>query len=764
MMIRLEYEGRVLKEVVAAQMTAEMLIGRGHQCAWRIPEDDRNVSSVHLVLYRESGNVWVREPEPPSKNGSFFHGRRIQKPLRLTAGDKVTFGACVLYVEGDKEAHEGKSVPEVVVMSGRSKGQVKPVLRPRITIGSDPASTVMLLDDLVSRSHAEITLKEDGSCWIRDLKSKNGTLVNGMALREEQERMLKDGDRIGVAHLELRFQDGTMQRSGRKVFLGFGVLLVTVLVALGIRWMIVQATPPVERFMNSAKTCAATGDFVAALEQLKRADGARDADEFSSVIADLRRQVQVWQATVFMWTGVTRNLQEKRWGEASRGLGMLDTKPAEAWGWGPKGGEYRGECVRAKALLDALLRVKAVNDASEWSPGAPEESSRQLQLALEAGGDAPPEYLKPLLAEARICLEQVGSTVQLACRMEAALNGLTNWPPTLKKAVSVLEEVRQGDVRQLRERADRIIGAVRGLDGGLDQLYRTTRLAKDANFGEALKAEMNLPSREVMLLDSRLAMAWNNLRYSHENLKRQAGEAEFLLGRLKKLENELRACGDLDQVWRLDGILQKVLNCDSLEVRYSVRRADRPLGEYDRYLGIEYFYDFLRGVGDHSAGSAQADESLPRPLVVITADFFAAAARFQAYVESGEGQWMNGGALQGEVVRARAMLVSRDRIVEEMLSEVSRSAGRRAVIAAGIACRLSPDRASLKMEGVNIEVWIASRIKKLTEEVRRLAGAYDAGQAQEQIALREKILNTGIPGDRDVKRMWCQKSLALSGG
>jgi hypothetical protein len=68
------------------------------------------------------------------------------------------------------------------------------------------------------------------------------------------------------------------------------------------------------------------------------------------------------------------------------------------------------------------------------------------------------------------------------------------------------------------------------------------------------------------------------------------------------------------------------------------------------------------------------------------------------------------------------------------------------------------------MEGVNIEVWIASRIKKLTEEVRRLAGAYDAGQAQEQIALREKILNTGIPGDRDVKRMWCQKSLALSGG
>ncbi len=63
-----------------------------------------------------------------------------------------------------------------------------------ILIGRDAASTIVIEDGRVSRSHCSIQMQK-GVCWLRDLGSSNGTWVNGANVAEAR---LQSGDEISV--------------------------------------------------------------------------------------------------------------------------------------------------------------------------------------------------------------------------------------------------------------------------------------------------------------------------------------------------------------------------------------------------------------------------------------------------------------------------------------------------------------------------------------------------------------------------------------
>lgn len=65
------------------------------------------------------------------------------------------------------------------------------------------------VDKGVSRSHAAI-IRKDGSLYIVDRGSANGTFLNGQKLVPEQPRVLRDGDDIRLGHLTVRI---TFERS-----------------------------------------------------------------------------------------------------------------------------------------------------------------------------------------------------------------------------------------------------------------------------------------------------------------------------------------------------------------------------------------------------------------------------------------------------------------------------------------------------------------------------------------------------------------------
>jgi hypothetical protein len=91
----------------------------------------------------------------------------------------------------------------VVLQSERLKRNRRfPLRENSITIGRVADCDIYLPERQVSRQHARIS-REGDAFYIQDLKSRNGTLVNDVAISELTE--LCDGDEILIASVRLRF-------------------------------------------------------------------------------------------------------------------------------------------------------------------------------------------------------------------------------------------------------------------------------------------------------------------------------------------------------------------------------------------------------------------------------------------------------------------------------------------------------------------------------------------------------------------------------
>jgi len=82
--------------------------------------------------------------------------------------------------------------PRLLVIAGPSKDSTIPLPDGEATIGRDPTNVVALIDPSVSRKHC-LLRREDERFQIKDLESRNGTLVNGEPVKEQ---WLRHGDEI----------------------------------------------------------------------------------------------------------------------------------------------------------------------------------------------------------------------------------------------------------------------------------------------------------------------------------------------------------------------------------------------------------------------------------------------------------------------------------------------------------------------------------------------------------------------------------------
>jgi len=74
--------------------------------------------------------------------------------------------------------------------------------RDNYVIGRDDGCSLILDDDSASRFHARLTEVGDGLC-VEDLGSKNGTLLNGVAVRSAR---LNSGDELVIGDTLLVFE------------------------------------------------------------------------------------------------------------------------------------------------------------------------------------------------------------------------------------------------------------------------------------------------------------------------------------------------------------------------------------------------------------------------------------------------------------------------------------------------------------------------------------------------------------------------------
>ncbi len=106
--------------------------------------------------------------------------------------------------------------PRLLVLSGPLKDSTVLLAEGEVTIGREASNGIAVIDPSVSRKHCAL-LGRDGKFQVRDLDSRNGTLVNGLVV---QEQWLQHGDEIAAGDSSFLFllEDHDVPTPGRVEF------------------------------------------------------------------------------------------------------------------------------------------------------------------------------------------------------------------------------------------------------------------------------------------------------------------------------------------------------------------------------------------------------------------------------------------------------------------------------------------------------------------------------------------------------------------
>ena len=193
-------------------------IGRSAACAIRLA--DKRASRVHAVVWATPEGWWLADRGSP--RGTWLNGRRVDQELLTEptimwlgdarGGTPLSLEPGVDYVEvtdtGPAPSRRATTAARPSASRPTGSFQASHVATERVRIGRAEDNDIVLDDLLVSRHHAELRVRPDGATEIVDLRSLNGTYVNGVRVRRD---VLDELDLIGVGHGDFLFVDGRLE-------------------------------------------------------------------------------------------------------------------------------------------------------------------------------------------------------------------------------------------------------------------------------------------------------------------------------------------------------------------------------------------------------------------------------------------------------------------------------------------------------------------------------------------------------------------------
>ncbi len=186
------------------------IVGRGASSHIPFPNDGW-ISERHAnFTYRDDSLVVVDED---SHNGIYV---RVQGPTKLAAGTMFLCGEQVFRIEPPEIDSAGASPDQtyfytspkrptpfrvVQMLRGGGEGMHYAARENAVHIGREDSDMNFPDDIFMSGKHAKIEIKSDGSFWLSDAASRNGTFV-----RIDGERALVHGDYLFIGQQLLRVE------------------------------------------------------------------------------------------------------------------------------------------------------------------------------------------------------------------------------------------------------------------------------------------------------------------------------------------------------------------------------------------------------------------------------------------------------------------------------------------------------------------------------------------------------------------------------
>ena len=200
-------------ESVVLEPDKTYVLGRDQSSDIHVASD--RISRSHLRFGFEKTH-WVLQ-DLGSSNGTYVGNKKIErlevvKPVSVDLGG---IGNLTIKISPVGDSVSGKSkrpqvdrdATRITKISGSeyqddNSGLARVRLQQRIRIGRDVENEWQIDDLNVSRTHAEIIQNNSGSYEVVDLKSTNGTFLNGTRIKRE---VLRTGDIIAVGGFARRF-------------------------------------------------------------------------------------------------------------------------------------------------------------------------------------------------------------------------------------------------------------------------------------------------------------------------------------------------------------------------------------------------------------------------------------------------------------------------------------------------------------------------------------------------------------------------------
>lgn len=641
-----------------------------------------------------------------------------------------------------------------------------PLKRDRLWIGSlssQNEKAVRLDHPFLSRDHLAVYFK-DGRYFICDKESKNGTQLNGQPLDKGRERPLNDRDQVELAHvLKLTFYAKAGDAPDwRKMLLRaavLGISLAACLVLYGFyQWVI--AGHAGEK-MREAQRQAEIENFSRARAYIGEAKRARDANTVASQIAELERNVSAWEGTWKLWQTARTALSGGDWKTASQALGQIQSKGPQTWTWDPRRAPQRFALVsEIKQRLDFFLNMSA--ELTRAGTGIEQWRNRQkiLKDLLERWPESDDAILARLKDEMLQLQTQMVQIDRDYAGYADVMDRLKRWPPPDRSEIfPALEKMERQGIPYVRDLARKTLPPLRQLFDALDVMKEKMKLIRDLKFADAQHLHFVLPGKDDCLIDARLTRMRDDAEKSEKRMAADAQIVENLIGKLQREAAPFKVAVECFAPLSDPAICSRILACDSLQYSFPARNRKQPIGEYDRWLGAESFWEFL---GDPAAGLTSSQEFLPG--IVQLRQIGAAADDLIRFMEARDFDrgWMKFGSLNEAYLSALSVRRKREELARFFVEKAAAREGEReGLISAGLALLLSPTPGEIVLQGKPVTEWMAIRLQALRRDLSGLDEEYGNATPERQKEIREIVLRRGIPMIPTVKKMWIQN---VSGG
>ncbi len=762
MKIQLLFNGNIIHERDLKEMKDFLVIGRSSNCDLVTPREDNMISSAHAELFRKGKAVWLRDKN--STNHTFYRGKPIRE-IKLAPGMELILGHCVLLVQAKENEQKTKQkLPaRLVVGSGSAKGREVILGDADVRIGTSNECELQLDDRTVSRLHAVVHMRSDETCWIADHGSLNGTRVNGDRLPPEKERLLRGGDEITVGDMIVSFMPAGAEPSAFHAGRVAVVLIATLLLGVGAYWGYkVYAYPSAEVLLEQARLAAAQAEFGAAEHILTRAEFSYDYKKHYKNIRHLcSLLLPLWQDTFQQWNKARKLMTDGDFETAAKIIGMISTKPANAWTWSPDSHQLRTECLLANDIIQCyyLLLHHQANAELELSYIA--GNLQRCQACLARSAEVAPPYLQALLEEARKYTDAQQSSLQewsqlwngveklhwdpagMDGQLTEIEKGLANhemsWPPAtaLPGFLAPREGLRKA-IATFRERYNELLAVL--------SLIKERKFSEVDAKAEQLIASLTGQDRPVFSIDRRFVELGNNLHHSAKNalivMRQYRVRQDAFQVSLSKGENLLAGPNSF-----ADPMVQRELfQADCLKLPFGQRHDT----SFHRLLGMDAFYNFLKGYETQfpaDTGIYQLQKLLNDTDALL--HFFSASNNENI-------TWLYN-LIRADIKKIeQRVLLQRDIIIGQYLDRYELSQGREKVTAGGVALALATDSCSdeLKKRIKSCQGEIMKNCNEIDVALSTLDKEVAYANPERQVEIIMKIMDIGIPGHPIVRKIW----------